>query len=323
LELLARHDQAVSNSLRLVDEARTRIRHRREFAGWSAPRLWRQVQDYARRSDDSDIDRDYADVLVEALAPHDVPDAETICRLLLDADVNDGDGWREVFVIDLAGRRQVREAIPLLVGKFRIDSDWVLEGAATALRRMGDVQAVEAIRATFLKETWDFKNFATGTLGAIKCPESEAAILSLLESETNLEIRTMLCHELCQLFSERGIEVVRRQIQAGYKEWLVTLEESLLPVIDVLGIDLPEANQWRKERAEREAALAERRRELETLDWSPEEDDSISPALSPADRSWRDDAAMVPYRRFEERVGRNEPCPCGSGKKHKKCCGKV
>ena len=24
----------------------------------------------------------------------------------------------------------------------------------------------------------------------------------------------------------------------------------------------------------------------------------------------------------EKRVGRNEPCPCGSGKKHKKCCGK-
>ena len=24
-----------------------------------------------------------------------------------------------------------------------------------------------------------------------------------------------------------------------------------------------------------------------------------------------------------ERTGRNEPCPCGSGKKHKKCCGKI
>ncbi len=23
-----------------------------------------------------------------------------------------------------------------------------------------------------------------------------------------------------------------------------------------------------------------------------------------------------------KKVGRNEPCPCGSGKKHKKCCGK-
>ncbi|MDP6679465.1 MAG: SEC-C metal-binding domain-containing protein, partial [Verrucomicrobiota bacterium] len=21
------------------------------------------------------------------------------------------------------------------------------------------------------------------------------------------------------------------------------------------------------------------------------------------------------------KVGRNDPCPCGSGKKHKKCCG--
>ncbi len=26
------------------------------------------------------------------------------------------------------------------------------------------------------------------------------------------------------------------------------------------------------------------------------------------------------YRRFEEKIGRNDPCPCGSGKKYKKCC---
>jgi preprotein translocase subunit SecA len=29
-----------------------------------------------------------------------------------------------------------------------------------------------------------------------------------------------------------------------------------------------------------------------------------------------------PYRRPEPKIGRNEPCPCGSGKKYKKCCGK-
>ena len=23
----------------------------------------------------------------------------------------------------------------------------------------------------------------------------------------------------------------------------------------------------------------------------------------------------------EEKIGRNDPCPCGSGKKYKKCCG--
>lgn len=29
-----------------------------------------------------------------------------------------------------------------------------------------------------------------------------------------------------------------------------------------------------------------------------------------------------PYARAEPKVGRNEPCPCGSGKKYKKCCGR-
>ena len=29
-----------------------------------------------------------------------------------------------------------------------------------------------------------------------------------------------------------------------------------------------------------------------------------------------------PYVRTERKVGRNEPCPCGSGKKHKQCCGR-
>jgi len=26
--------------------------------------------------------------------------------------------------------------------------------------------------------------------------------------------------------------------------------------------------------------------------------------------------------RAEDKVGRNDPCPCGSGKKFKKCCGR-
>lgn len=29
----------------------------------------------------------------------------------------------------------------------------------------------------------------------------------------------------------------------------------------------------------------------------------------------------VTVRRDSPKVGRNDPCPCGSGKKHKKCCG--
>jgi preprotein translocase subunit SecA len=35
-----------------------------------------------------------------------------------------------------------------------------------------------------------------------------------------------------------------------------------------------------------------------------------------------DDQPKQPTTRDEERIGRNDPCPCGSGKKYKKCCGK-
>ena len=34
-----------------------------------------------------------------------------------------------------------------------------------------------------------------------------------------------------------------------------------------------------------------------------------------------DNQAPTPIKRVAEKVGRNDPCPCGSGKKYKKCCG--
>ncbi len=33
------------------------------------------------------------------------------------------------------------------------------------------------------------------------------------------------------------------------------------------------------------------------------------------------DAQVTQVVRSGEKVGRNDPCPCGSGKKYKKCCG--
>ena len=29
-----------------------------------------------------------------------------------------------------------------------------------------------------------------------------------------------------------------------------------------------------------------------------------------------------PVRNADKKVGRNDPCPCGSGKKYKQCCGR-
>ena len=37
---------------------------------------------------------------------------------------------------------------------------------------------------------------------------------------------------------------------------------------------------------------------------------------------YEDFGYQQPYVREYLKIGRNDPCPCGSGKKYKKCCGK-
>jgi preprotein translocase subunit SecA len=43
--------------------------------------------------------------------------------------------------------------------------------------------------------------------------------------------------------------------------------------------------------------------------------------LQAASRSGGGEASQPTQRRTGEKVGRNDPCPCGSGKKYKKCHG--
>ena len=44
--------------------------------------------------------------------------------------------------------------------------------------------------------------------------------------------------------------------------------------------------------------------------------------LLPEDFPWPEVAVFDPVYRIAPKIGRNEPCPCGSSKKFKKCCGK-
>jgi hypothetical protein len=59
---------------------------------------------------------------------------------------------------------------------------------------------------------------------------------------------------------------------------------------------------------DREARQYEREREAE---------ESLTKPL------WREHRRPAPIRRTAPKVGRNEPCPCGSGRKFKKCCASV
>jgi len=50
------------------------------------------------------------------------------------------------------------------------------------------------------------------------------------------------------------------------------------------------------------------------------QDAEVSGSMAPPMQA-REPEVAQPIRRESEKVGRNDPCPCGSGKKYKKCCG--
>lgn len=71
-------------------------------------------------------------------------------------------------------------------------------------------------------------------------------------------------------------------------------------------------------RAEEDVAAMEQQRRRET----PSRLDFQHPGLL-ADEELAEGAVAQPYTREEAKVGRNDPCPCGSGKKYKQCHGKL
>jgi len=70
----------------------------------------------------------------------------------------------------------------------------------------------------------------------------------------------------------------------------------------------------RREALEREKASAASRHDAPSMAAGDQDDAPSAPAPGADGR---------PMRREGPKVGRNDPCPCGSGKKYKQCCGKL
>jgi preprotein translocase subunit SecA len=54
----------------------------------------------------------------------------------------------------------------------------------------------------------------------------------------------------------------------------------------------------------------------------PVEGEMATPMEEPMAMPEAEGGKVVTFRREGRKIGRNEPCPCGSGKKYKKCCGR-
>ena len=114
-----------------------------------------------------------------------------------------------------------------------------------------------------------------------------------------------------------GLAPVRRFILDRHEDGgIVELRDNLLAACTLMEADFPELDTWREELRHEAAYRA---------NWSTPE--------FPVIDNWSAEIAATPKPQVDEtrpplpiprkaplRVGRNEPCPCNSGKKYKHCC---
>ncbi|PXX90135.1 preprotein translocase subunit SecA [Marinobacter vulgaris] len=105
-----------------------------------------------------------------------------------------------------------------------------------------------------------------------------------------------------------------------FETMLETMKRDVVRVLSHVRVqsreEMEEVERRRKEELERELAQA-RLRHDETSATAQQQDDNAGAAGAQAQ------GIPETFVRQDRKVGRNEPCPCGSGKKYKQCCGKV
>jgi hypothetical protein len=329
-DLLRERAEAIRTRAKLSPEVLRCIERRQEYLDWTGERLWDELRNIARRQEDADrnetddegVTWDLAREIIDALATRDVPDADTIHRLLGDPEIEDT--WLEIHLTSLVGRRRLSRAIPHLIANYHEEeADFLIEETTEALARIGDVETIGLLVDEFAESDWTFKFCAANTLGDLKYPESEAAILELLKSETDSMVRTLLCTSLCQLISEHALETIRKEIASGSREAFRETASLVLAVAEMLGQALPrESVQWRRESNRQHEAM----KQMEAEWQSDEASGSTGRAdhalgMESSDQPGTSVEPTRPIRHDGPRAGRNDPCPCGSGKKYKKCCG--
>jgi hypothetical protein len=163
----------------------------------------------------------------------------------------------------------------------------------------------------------------------------------MLEAEEDEELRTFIASELCDLCTMEGLDRIRGMVlKEEYDPQTADLDRMLLTVATMTGYTFPEQAETR-ERVDRRTREWERRRKWDDPDpfiremrerwlrgeprWAKSQVDDSPPPGGGAAADWVGDGFVPPpaagtYRREEPKVGRNDPCPCGSGKKYKKCC---
>lgn len=303
---------------RLVPEFRDRL----GLAAWDGDQCWNELEricaEGTGKHHPTEVDFGHASRVVEALARQGDKYVDRILDLLA-KEVEDFETdpmtWLEIFLVMLAGEKRLERAIPLVVKKLHECGEVLSEQCVEALGKIGTDAAAEAVAEGWLEAVWDYRLYATSALEIIHSDTTVRKCLELLPQDKELDIRDKLADALLSQFADEAIEPVREIVQRrAYDPMNSDLMRRLVSVSTVLGVTFPEYPIWKREVEERRAKQERKIKGRRGFSQAP-----ATPAILEEQDDYLD-RKLTPFVREKKEVGRNDPCPCGSGKKYKKCC---
>ncbi len=339
-------DPDMADLLNFPEELRPAFLERLEMAAWNWDQGWHELEDLGEEA------RELGDFrmrhvrrtkrIIETLAPHR-EHADEILQLLHRRYRGKSRSlmeWLERAIIELAGAMGLQEAIPILVERLHEDDWGVSDSAQTALQLIGSNEVVEELARQWANGSGDFRRGAAEVMWHIHTDLSVEKCLEFLADEREDDTRHFLANAVLDNFAAEAVEPVRQMVLGDWDD--LTPDESdlryyLVATATVMEATFPEYEQWYGHATKNRWGWHDHDRgrirknfredaDDDEEDWEEDEwDEALDDGYDSEDEDFgpyvdEEPPGLIPLRRDQERVGRNDPCPCGSGKKYKKCC---
>jgi hypothetical protein len=337
-EILNRHQSEIFELVELGDDAWEAISERIWFLSRSPEELWDDLLDACCTYDEEDEEDDeeaftdeldFAEQLVSALARHPDYSAPQVLSILA-GETDQTGGWLELFAIDLAGDLRLKPAVPHLITILNGPNDyWSHEKCYHALSKIGGDSVVQQLADEWQGGDLDLKLSTASILENIHSDLSVQTSLNLLVGEIDVQVRCSLLHSVLSNFSDEGIDPARQLIlTTPLDPDVLEVRSELLTACKLTGKTFAEFDAWQED-AKNDVEFRRKWYEEHPIaldDWYEDSDDEWEDGDEDFEDALDSDLPDEPLTppitivRQHERIGRNDPCPCGSGKKYKNCC---
>lgn len=218
-------------------------------------------------------------------------------------------GYEQVKTINLcylAGMLKDKEMIGYVIEQVYTGPDDICEIASKQLIKIGDERIIELIKANYNKVPKNIKISLLNVLEGIKLKSSEEFLLKLYETEDDSDLKIQILFALVTHLSKDVIPYVEKELSDN-PNFKIDYIESLYVLYKFYDIENENLKKWKKMMEKQNKLMQDLREKKSNKDKRNFSNEDI-----------KDDSKT--FVRKEKKIGRNDPCPCGSGKKYKKCC---